>query len=191
MDLSVDITTEDIQREALKILYDGLNNEIDSRSAAWVTADTAYFASIGRAAPGFSVEHVKSENFYPGTIPSLINAEIEKYPNCCSFAHLAVPRNSDDSVGEMYAVELEIAIMVKSITSELEVNSRIQKTLEAAHAVMSKNRSLNHSVPKFVSPRKTMGDVFVRKERNSQGPRWFWQGGTLIYSVDKWIKLIS
>lgn len=186
MDYTVNVLTETLGRQVIKILYDGLNTEIASRTTAWTTADNAYYASIGRANPGFTVETIDSDNFYPGIVPSLINAEIDKYPNCCAYSAQALPTNSRDDTGELYSVQVIIEIMVKSVNSELEVNSRMSKTLEAAHAVMMGNRSINHVVPKVGAPRITRGDVFVRRETQGSGTRWFWQGGSLVYSIDKY-----
>lgn len=186
MDFTADIQTEEIQRQTIKILYDDLNTEITNRSAGWTTKDTTYYASIGRPAPGFTVEQVDTENFYPGVVPSLIKAPIEKYPNVSAYAWQAVPTNSRDDTAEEYRITLAIEVMVKSITSELEVNSRIQKTLEAIHAIMVKNLSINHTVNTSNAPIKTMGDVFIRRESNGRGPEWFWQGGKLEYVVEKY-----
>lgn len=190
-DYTENITTETIQRQALKVLYDGLNTEINSRQAAWTAADTAYFASIGRAAPGFTVETIESENFYPGTVPSLIDAPLERYPNVSCYAWQASPTNSRDDDGENYNVTLAVEVMVKSMDNELEVNSRIQKTLEAVHAVLLANNGLNRAVGRasINPPIKSMGDVFVRRAKHARGDRWFWQGGSLTYQIDKFVNL--
>lgn len=186
MDFTSDIPTEDIQRQTIKVLYDGLNTEIAARSTAWTTKDTDFYASIGRSAPNFTVEDIEAENFYPGVVPSLIKAPIDKYPNVSAYAWIANPTNSGDDSAEEYRIVVSIEVMVKSIESELEVNSRIQKTLEAIHAVMVKNPSINHTVNTISPPTKMMGDVFVRREAHSQGDRWFWQGGKLEYATEKY-----
>lgn len=190
MDLTVNTITEDIQRQAIKILYDGLNTEISTRASGWIAKDNTFFASIGRPSPGFTVESIESENFYPGNVPSLINAELEKYPNCAAYAWRATPRGSSDDMGEEYSIILEVELMVKSHLSELEVNSRIQKTLEATHAVLMRNRSLNHKVTPIGAPTVSMGDVFVRRAEHSRGDRWFWQGGALSYAINKYINMV-
>lgn len=190
MDLTVNVVTEKIQRQALKILYDGLNTEIASRSAGWISDDTTYYASLGRAAPGFTYETIAANNFYPGIVPSLIGADLEKYPNCAVYASLANPLNSTDDTGEEYTVTLAVELMVKSHNSELEANARIMKMLEASHAVLMANRSLNHTVSHIGAPAITQGDVFVRRAEHSRGDRWFWQGGSLRYLVSKYIKMI-
>lgn len=189
MDFSADIKTEVIQQQVIKILYDHLNSEIASRSAAWIAADTAFYASIGRPAPDFSVESIANDNFYPGVVTSLINAPIDKYPNVSAYCWSAIPTTSRDDIAEEYAILVSIEVMVKSIESELEANSRIQKTLEAIHAVIVKNQSLNNTANTMNAPSKTMGDIFVRREEHSRGPRWFWQGGSLTYPVEKYGKL--
>lgn len=189
MDITPDITTEEIQRQAIKILYDNLNTEITNRSANWIVEDAAYYASIGRSAPGFTVETISAENFYPGVVPSLILAPIENYPNVSAYAWSATPTNSGDDVAEEYRIVLSIEVMVKSIDSELEANTRIQKTLEAIHAIMVKNPSINGTINTISPPSMSSGDVFVRRQEKSRGDRWFWQGGRLDYTGEKFAKL--
>ena len=186
---TVNSITENIGRQAIKVLYDNLNTRISSLSAGWIAEDATYFGSIGRSAPGYTVESITAENFYPGIVPSLITAPIENYPNCAAYAYLATPQVSRDDIGDFYTVRLRVEIMVKSEDSELEVNSRISRSLQAANAVMMENRTLNGLVPKFGFPRETKGDVFVRREDKSRGPRWFWQGGSLEYEVDKYVTM--
>lgn len=187
MNYTVNSITEDIGRQTIKILYDNLNNKITSLSSGWATADAAYFTSIGRTNPGITVETIDSSNFYPGVVPSLINAPIENYPNVAAFAYLANPQISRDDNADFLTVALRIEVMVKSVNSELEVNSRLSRTLQAAQRVMMDNRTLNGLVLKIGVPRETKGDVFVRREEKSRGDRWFWQGGALEFTVDKFV----
>lgn len=186
VDYRADIDAEDVQRQTIKILYDKLNTEISARNTQWTVKDNAFYASIGRASPGFTVEEISPENFYPGVVPSLIKAPIENYPNVSAYVSISAPTGSGDDVAEEYRMTLAIEVMVKSVSGELEVNSRIQKTLEAVHAVMIKNPLINGTVNTMNPPLRTTGDVFVRREDHSRGDRWFWQGGSLTYPVEKY-----
>jgi hypothetical protein len=196
MDTSSSISTEAIQRRALTILNSELNSKIDSLSAAWTAADDQFYADLGRTSPGFTVEHIDANNMYAGTVPSLINAPVERYPNLCTIAYIADPKRSNDDWGDNYTIALNVEVMVKSDNfgddlshlGEEQVNSRIQKTLEAVHEVIMDHRSLNNLVEGIsAAPRQTIGEVFIRRVENSRGDRWMWQGGVLAYSVDKYV----
>jgi len=191
MDYTVDSITENIGRQTIKILYDNLNSKISSLSSSWSTADSTYFTSIGQTNPGITVEQISADNFYPGIVPSLISAPIENYPNCAAYAFIANPVLSRDDTADFLNIGLRIEIMVKSVNSELEVNSRLSRTLQAAQQVMMDNRTINRLVPKIGIPRETKGDVFVRREKDGAGTRWFWQGGVLEFSVEKFVNFFE
>jgi len=195
------LSMELVQRQALVVLFDGLNNMISSMNSTWATEDDALMTALGRGNASWTVEPIANENFYPGTIPSLINAPIEKYPNVCVVCYTADPKYSSDDTGENYTHVMAVEIMVKSgtfdsnapltdgIFFEQEVNSRIHKTLDAAHLTLLANRNLSNTIPDLPAPRVTVGDLFVRREQQGQGSRWYWQGGSLIYDLDKYVDL--
>lgn len=190
MELSVRLGTEAIQREAIIVLFNHLNNKIDAMNATWSIEDDEFWSSMNRGNQDWFVENIDDENFYAGTIPSLINAPIENYPNICSICYIANPPSSQDDEGELYQDLLAIEVMVKSYKSEQEVNSRIQKTLDAIHMTFMDtldNRTLNNTIPKLNAPRQTVGDVFVRREKTNYGDKWYWQGGSLEYAVAKFV----
>jgi hypothetical protein len=171
-------------------------------NATWVAEDDALMSHLGRGDATWTVETIANENFYPGTIPSLINAPIEKYPNVCVVCYTADPKHSSDDTAENYTHVMAVEIMVKSGTfdssenlsgglfQEQQVNSRIHKTLDAAHLTLLSNRHLNNTIPELPAPRVTVGDLFIRREQKGQGERWYWQGGSLIYDLDKYVDLV-
>lgn len=196
------LSMELVQRQALMVLFDGLNNMISSMNATWQAEDDALMSHLGRGDATWTVEQIANENFYPGTIPSLINAPIGKYPNVCVVCYTANPPDSSDDQGELYTHVLAVEIMVKSGTfdadgndltqglfQEQQVNSRIHKTLDAAHLTLLANKHLNNTVPDLPAPSVTVGDLFIRREANGQGARWYWQGGSLIYNLSKYVDL--
>lgn len=196
------LSLELIQRKALIVLFDGLNNMISSMNSTWQTEDNALLAALGRGTSTWTVETVANENFYPGTIPSLIDAPIDKYPNVCTVCYRGDPKISEDDTGENYTDTLAIEIMVKSGTFdpdanltgglyyEQEVNSRIQKTLDAAHLTILADRTLGNTIPALPAPTATIGDIFTRRTERGRGERWYWQGGSLTYQLDKYVDLV-
>lgn len=194
---------ETVARQALVVLYDGLNTMISNMNTTWAAEDDALMAALGRPPSSFTVETIAAGNFYPGTIPSLINAPIDKYPNVSATCYKAEPKVSSDDMGENYTHTLAIEIMCKSgffetgtddltggILVEQEVNSRINKTLDAAHLTILENRTLSNTIPALPAPRVSVGDLFIRRLEKGQGPRWYWQGGALEYNLDKYVHLM-
>lgn len=193
MDLSTRLGTESIQRQAIIVLFDHLNDKIAEMSEAWSIEDDEYWAALNRGNEQWFVEPIEDKNFYSGTIPSLINAPIENYPNLNAICYIAAPPGSNDSEGEFYTDNLLIETIVKSINSEEEVNSRIQKTLDAINLTFHDsldNRTLNNTILPLNAPRQTIGDVFIRREKTSHGDKWFWQGGSLEYTLNKYVSLV-
>jgi len=203
MELTTRLGTETIQRAAIIVLFNNLNNMINSMNLTWSGEDDDYWQALNRGNQDWFVETIAPENFYAGTIPSLINASIDKYPNVCAIDYVATPPGSTDDEGELYNHLLAIEVMVKSIDSEEETNSRIQKTLDAVHLTFMdslENRTLNNTILPVNAPRQTIGDVFVGRKTEKKGnqagkaqssmqggERWFWQGGTLEYTVQKFV----
>lgn len=195
MDLTVSISTEEIQRQALLILFQNLNSRISSLNSGWSAKDASFYSGLGRSNPGFTVEQIPNSNFIPGVITSVINQPISFFPNVCCIAYRADPKRSTDDTGENYTIRLAIEVLVKSDNfnndnshlGEEQVNSRIQKTLEAVHQVILDFPTLNNTVPNIGAPTKTIGNCDVRREKDGTGKRWFWQGGMLEYPVDKYV----
>jgi len=201
IDLTGRLGLEAAQREALIVLFDGLNEKIDEMEATWETEDEALMDALNRGNPNFTIEKIDESNFYPGTIPSLINASIDKYPNVCIICYRGIPKRSFDDTAENYTDTLAVEIMVKSgpfdgenlsdaLFYEQEVNSRIQKTIDAAHLTLLDNRDLNNTIIELPAPRVTIGDIFVRRDEQGTGAKWLWQGGSLEYDMDKYVNFV-
>lgn len=200
-DYSGRLLLEKIQRETLVILFNNLNDKIESMRETWETEDDELLYSLGRGNTTWTVENIPDENFYPGTIPSLIKAPVERYPNVCVICYRGIPKTSSDDTAELYTHVLAIEIMTKSgfydsndifdtLFHEQEVNSRIQKTLDAAHLTILDNRNLNNIIPELPAPNVSVGDIFVRTERDGAGNKWLWQGGSLEYNLDKYVNFV-
>ena len=190
------IALNKIQQAALRILFEGLNAEITVQNGVFDITDGEFFAAIGQTDPNINAEQIPPDNFYAGHIPSLLKAEISKYPNVACIASQATPQRSTDDWGDMYNVSLAVELMARSeavpaakeFQAQLEVNGRIQRMMEAAHVVILENRTLRNTVPRLSSrPTVFVSDAFVRRENTSgTGDKWFWQGARLEYPVEKY-----
>lgn len=180
-----------VQRAALRQIFSNLNDVIDEINSIMVPEDTEFEEFLGRENPsGTSVEHIESANFHEGHRPSLIKAPISEYPNCCVWCVRAIPTAESALMdhGASYNDLLYVEIMVKASPGEDEedVNRRIERTAEAAHICLMRDPSLGGKVTGFSSePTLNLSDVFVRRERTSTGPQWYWQGARIEYAARK------
>ena len=114
-----EVLLERLARAALLVLYDGINTAIDAENTAFSgsdpTDDSAFWVAIGRTDPGAEAEHIASDNFYVGHVPSLIDAPVDRYPNIATMAYQADPRVSQDDWADQYMVHLAVEIMVRAL----------------------------------------------------------------------------
>lgn len=192
MDLTTEVGLERIQRAASVQMLQKLNAAIDQQNAEWAARDADYFAAFGVPDPGFVVQYILPENIHSGTIPSLLQSGPEEFPNCCCIAYIGQPVRTDSDWSELYYVNLNIEFMVNAATEE-ECNARIQRTLEAGHSVLisEEARKLpeldgnNLVSPIQGTPRIGVSELFARHPNNDPNLRFFWQGGTLTYTIEK------
>jgi hypothetical protein len=179
---------EDIQRQAVYVLMGELNTVLVEVQGAFADSDRDFAAKMNRPYEPTTLEMVEDQNFHEGHTPSLINSDIDGYPNVSVMAYRAAPSPADAQYDHqtIYLDQLVIDTMVKSITSEEEVNRRARRMTEAVNICLMRNQTLNGIVQGFdSSPTIRISDVFTRKERTSYGPEWFWQGSRLEYAVRK------
>lgn len=194
MDLSPDIGLERLQRAFTLLMAANINDAIDEQNTLWAPRDASFFAAMGIADPGFSVEHIQTRNIHSGTIPSLITSPESDFPNLCVIAYIASPSESTDDWMDHYSITLAAEFMVKSLSDEELVNARIQRTLEAGNSVLTSD--INRHVPEIDGvalvpqisgkPTVTISDVFVRHTSGDPNARSFYQHGSLTYRIDKW-----
>ena len=180
---------ERVARQALIVLIDTLNDELPVQEDLWADEDEELADKRGIDYVPITLEPIELENFYYGYQPSLINAEISKYPNVAVIAD-ATSEASDNTVDQVdsYLHRLAIEVMVKSNeedTSEI-VNSRAQRTADAVNICMMSNRTLRGTVHGFEgAPTANLTEVFLRKEQTAYGNIWQWQGARIEYEVRK------
>lgn len=192
MDLTTEVGLERIQRAAAILMLQNLNAAIDIQNVMWSLRDTDFFAAFGKTDPGFTVQHISADNIHSGTIPSLLQSPDSGFPNCCCIAYIGQPIRTDSDWSELFYVNLNLEFMVNASTEE-ECNARIQRTLEAAHSVLASEEARklpelngnNLVSPIQGAPRIGISELFVRHEGGDPNKRFFWQGGTLTYTVEK------
>ncbi len=193
-----------IERSVVEIVAAGINDQIDAQNDLWLPRDAEFYATMGRTVPTDSaIEHVELDHIYSGSVSALIDAPPELYPNIAIMCYRGIANpNAGGDWTERYAVTLAIELMVKAIGNSdkpdtaadaaiAEVaNSRCKRTVTALqHCLKSdKARTLGGNVPRIGgTPTVMVTDVFVRREERGHGPRWFWCGARLEYSIDQWV----
>lgn len=194
--MSATLGFEESTRATLKVLIDGLNDEIEARSARWSQADLDWQEFAGTGIGQVDIPLVPIDHFHEGPHPSIIEAPIESFPAVAvtSFFTTSGTREIDGS----YRSSLRLAIEMFSISgpvydqSMIEhstiVGRRIQRTVEAANAVLMRNRTLCGAAQPGITdlPRGGIGPQrFARKEENGTGPRWVWQGARIEYTLQR------
>jgi hypothetical protein len=174
---------ERLSRDIGRYLLPILNDQIAAATSLWAPEDATFAAEFNKPYVPVVLEEMKPENYHFGHIPSLIEAPLDKYPNiaimCAEMS--SVPDSFDQ--GDEFSFNTFIEIMVKSVTTQEDVNSRIQRTTDAVHSLLLGDRSIGGRVTMFELTSGVISDVFKRKEAKSRGADWFWQGSRLEYTT--------
>ena len=186
-DFSRSTGLEVIGRQAIMALYASLNAELIYQTSLWAPRDVLYAQEMDSVYQPIVLEPFKPENFYHGHIPSLLNSNVDRYPNVCAMAYQARPNNAmGGDQHHVYDVKLYVEIMCKSDMNEEEVNSRIQRTTDAAHNVLLGDRTLGGTVLSIGdAPQVEITDVFAGTDTKNRGVRFIWQGSRTDFTVQK------
>lgn len=176
-----------MSRAAKIILVQRLNASIAVENDYWVSLDEELAVIEGGEYTPVVIETVEPTNFYLGHNPSLVLAQVDKYPNVAVDADRAGSSGNDDlDQGSMFGVSLYIEFMVRSEKDEEEVSDRAMRMLDAINAVMMSNKTLGGTTHEIgETPIAQLSDVFVRNADAFYGKDWFWRGGRIEYTVEK------
>jgi hypothetical protein len=175
-----------IETEAIKILYNELNTELQAVQERWEERDIQINQLIGIEPVTVEQEFVVEGNYYLGNNPSLITSPIDKYPNVCAICDSAEQSDNEYDQFNNYDCVLAIEIMCKSLYNESEVNRRAQRMLEAVHNVMMRNSTLNGIIEGFNSdPAAALTDVFTRSDHPQGESDWYWRAGRIEYTISR------
>lgn len=191
-----EIGLERIAREALVLLVNNLNTELEAEDAKWVQLDKDLAAELGIKPVSCISNKVKNENFYMGHRPSLIEAPVEKYPNVCAMAYRSAKSGDQGDQYEGHQIRLYIEAMVVdgpyAQAQELDrkgedlVNRKVQRMTEAIHNVMVSNRTLGGIVLELHDvPSAEVSECFRRRQTKGHGNDYYWQMVRLDYNVNK------
>lgn len=192
----VDETTglEILQRTALEILHNELNDQLASVETTSQVEDAAFFASMNQVTRIITLEPIADANFFSGHKPSLIERGPDFFPSVSVMAYGSAA-GGDTGIDQTYGVANKIAVetLVKAgfwpdgdISGEGEtlVNARIQRTTDAVLYVLAHNRTLNGLIaPITDTPQVLISEVFAVVEERSG--KWYWQGSRIDLVVTR------
>lgn len=174
-----------IQLETTKILFENLNKELSVQESKWESRDKEWNRLTGQLPIKTELEHIQPENFHSGHRPSLIETSPERYPNVSVMAYRANPIDGVFDQLSNFNVIIDIETMVKG-QSEIEVDRRNHRTVEAVHQVLTRNESLNGTSKGFDNdPLVQLSDIFIRDSQTSHGEKLFWAGARVRYNITR------
>lgn len=192
------IGLERVSRAAYLALFASLNAEIAVQTSTWAPLDEEVGQIKGVVTAPIYLEQIDSGNFHQGHRPSLIEAPIEEYPNVSVMAYQGNPSDDQSDQFDNYIANLFVEIMVKAQAPDIledrqayhraeeEVNARAQRTAEAAHNVLARDRTLGGAVSDLETPPSVaLTDVFTRRQERVRGPVFLWQGARIELEFEK------
>lgn len=195
--LGPEIGTERLAREVLVLLIDNLPAALVAEDLKWVTLDSGLATKQGILPTVCTSDQVTSDHFYMGHRPSLIEANIDAYPNVSVMSYRANPSIDQGDQYDGFSVTVYIEAIVidgpkdqqsPGFDREAEdlVNRKSQRMGEAIHQVMVDNQTLaGYSFQLDTPPTLLITDCFRRRELTSHGDDFYWQMVRLEYTFSK------
>jgi len=187
---------EEATRGALKVLIDGLNDEIEARSERWSQADLEWQAFVGGGIGQTDVPLVLPEHFHEGPHMSVMKAPPEDFPMVAVMSYFTQPVSP--RMDQVTSSNLRLAVEAYCITGpvadaamsqhEAIVHRKVERTTEAINACLMRQRDLCGAVQPGITegPRGGPGtQSFMRKEESGAGPQFIWQGSRLEYTLQR------
>lgn len=183
VDFSQSLGLENAARGVLLVLLSDLNDEIDAQEALWGVRDSELAAARTVVYHPVHLEHVRSENFYLGHIPPLIDAPADSYPNVACMGFRATPLDSPfDQDVSSWNNRIFVEAMVKSKHDQQECYARLMRTADAVAVVIQRDPTLGGTHHGLQSPAEVLiSDVFRMRDEDNAGPKFWWQAARLEY----------
>lgn len=192
-----DIGLLKIAMEALVLLHDNLNTELDLvEQNGWI--EDRYFAeAVGQSTTEVILERVDEGNFFDGHHPSFIEGPLAIFPNVSCMAYRGTPSQSQFDQFDSYDIRLFIEAIVKAgpiaddrsdqVLHETIVNRRIDRFTTAIMNVILRDRTLRGTIEPIQNPPTVaVADAsMARKEEKGHGSLYLWQLSRQEYVVQR------
>jgi hypothetical protein len=195
--LSRDIGFELVARAVVMMLLDRLNDELEAQEAHWAKADLEYQQATGGTVAQIELERFEPVNIQDGPHQSIVNAPPERFPFIGVMSYLTTPRAEQSDHFHENSLRLFLEAFTKvgpvpegaELDHETILHRRIQRTTEAAHAVILSDPGLRGTVPDRIRnpPRGGIGNNAWIKYGGAEGhgARYMWQGSRLEYTLQR------
>lgn len=187
---------EPITRAARLLLFDHLNDEIDSMQERWMMVDLGLDQmGLDPGVGQVELDHFEVENLHEGAHQSILTAPPEAFPNCSVMAYAATPSGEqydqfDTSDIALFAETFVIAGPVpkgSDLVFSKIVNRRIMRTTEAVNNVLMAHKTfLGTTTPVQLPPRGgIVNSSWLKHKDGSSGPRYLVHGSKLQYTLQR------
>jgi hypothetical protein len=186
---------EPVGRAAMLLLFDGLNQEIETQQERWSEQDLKLQELTSGTVGQIDIEPIEGDHFFEGPHRSLVDAAPSAYPNVSVMGYSTQPKVTQYDQFDSMNMRLMVEVMVKAgpvpegqeVDFETILHRRIQRTTEAVHIVVSSDRTLLGTVePIQLPPRGGIAQQsWARREEKGRGPRYLWQGSRLEYALER------
>lgn len=171
-----------------------LNTELAAQADYWSAADLAlqtdWDAEIGET----TLEQFEPRNISAGPRRSIIDAPPDRFPALSVMSFITQPKVEQIDQYDTYEFRLFMEVFVKTgPVTDLVMESheqilarRIQRSTEAAHRVIWRDRTLMSTVREIqLPPRGGIGNQQWVKHEDADGKRYLWQGSRLEYTLQR------
>lgn len=196
-ELSTDIGFELPTRAVVLMMLDGINDQLKRQEDRWKQADLEYQELTGGGVAQIDLERFEAANIQDGPHQSIVSSPPERFPFLGVMSYLTTPKaeQSDHIHENTLRLFLEIFVKVGPVPEGAEIDHetilhrRIERTTEAANAVILSNKNLRGTVPDGIRtpPRGGIGNMAWIKYggADGHGPRFMWQGSRLEYTLQR------
>jgi hypothetical protein len=188
---------EPVSRAVRLLLARDLNAEIERMSDIWKAADLemqemGLDPDVGQV----DVDLIPLGHLHEGPHESLLDAPASAFPNISMMSYLTAPSPSqgfDPFDSNDLTLFVETMVVAGPATKGLEtafetiVHRRIQRTTEAVHTVIRRDKTLLGTVlPQQFPVRGGIGrQSWIRPNKDEKGPTYIWHGSRLQYTLQR------
>lgn len=176
------------------MMKSSLNAQLVEQMDYWAGADLDLQQSWGSELGETKLEEFDDKNIVAGPRRSVIEAPPDRFPALSAMSYITNPKVEQIDTYDTYEFRLFIEVFVKTgpITDpvleqhEQILGRRIQRSTEAAHRVIWRDRTLMGTVREIhLPPRGGIGNQQWVKHADEAGNRYLWQGSRLEYTLQR------
>jgi hypothetical protein len=194
---------EMVQRAAIVQIFKNLNEAVQYEEGIWAARDMAFAEEMERKFTPVNIELPKSDSFYTGPRPSLVESPSNYWPSItarCNGGRSASPADQLDTI-DVVVVDLFIEVLCKAgpvnqeelhqragIEADGSVDAQVQRLTAAVQGCIARDKTLGGVVQWIDRPPTVKPSIpFARPGTGPKGsgPYFVFQGKQLLYTIVK------